>query len=90
MNYNLHLLAIIHLLIATTTCSAMEKKITFSPDGKKITIKLTDKCIVSPVPLEVVYQPNTQKKYLLIDELLKKHNLPPHKIMPNLLEAFKR
>jgi WD40 repeat protein len=63
--------------------------LSFSPDGTKIIIMFHDKCVVLPVPLQVIYHPEAHKKALLLYELLNNHGLP-HDIMLNLLEAFKR
>jgi len=63
--------------------------LSLSPDREKLLVTLHDKCVILPVPFEVIYQPDTRKKAMLIYWLLANHELP-NEIMLHLLEAFKR
>jgi WD40 repeat protein len=71
--------------------------IAFSPDGKKLVMILPDKCIILPVPFEVLYDTTNQLRHLywfLLKENCDQHNTPSdvqNLIMINLLEVkFKR
>ena len=53
--------------------------ITFSLNGTKIIVVLADKCIILPVPFEVIYNATEKLPYLywfLLKECLDQHNVP--------------
>jgi len=65
--------------------------LSFSPDGTHILIRLNYRCIIYPVPFDVIYQPkNRGIKFLLLYYCLFNHYRLPKEIFPCLIEAFKR
>lgn len=52
---------------------SLEKRLSFSPDGKQLLVALKKKCLMLPIPFDIRYEPGTQKKLLAIFCLLKKY-----------------
>lgn len=71
-------------------------KISFSPDGTQSIIAFLDRCVILPVPFEVIYQTDTKQRlpyllFLLNNFPLNEHNtdIIPF-LMYTLVETFKR
>lgn len=73
--------------------------LSFSPDGQKLIIALSNKCIIVSTPFEVMYQLDTKQRFPYLLFLLKNLNCGQSNELPrdltpqlkyNLLEIFKR
>jgi WD40 repeat protein len=73
--------------------------LSFSPDGKNLLVTVSDKCFVTPVPFEIIYQSDAKKRapfaYWLLKNYQRTHNneIPDEIIqllMYTLLETLKR
>lgn len=85
------------LLFSDAICNVHKNDdLAFSDDGKKLIVTLTNKCIILPVPFELIYQPKTKKQLLYFLFILNNY---PHRKLPQdiireliytLLETCKR
>ncbi|HLW72492.1 MAG TPA: WD40 repeat domain-containing protein [Candidatus Babeliales bacterium] len=92
----LELIAQISELSRLYSSTAVSEKISFSPDGTQSIITLLDRCVILPVPFEVIYQTDTKQRlpyllFLLNNFPLNEHNtdIIPF-LMYTLVETFKR
>jgi hypothetical protein len=73
--------------------------LSFSPNGKKLLVRIPGKCVVMDVPFEAIHKPDTNKNVTLIYWLLNNYKRTHHNEIPddiiqllmhNLLEFHKR
>jgi hypothetical protein len=57
-------------LDATNKIKTFGKRLSFSPAGNNILAALQNKCLIIPVPLKILYTPETIKKIIFISWLL--------------------
>ncbi|HLW72490.1 MAG TPA: WD40 repeat domain-containing protein [Candidatus Babeliales bacterium] len=85
------------LLFADTICSAPKNSdLAFSDDGKKLIVTLNNKCVILPVPFELIYQPEAKELlpyFLFILKNYQQMRLPQdiiRELIYTVLETFKR
>lgn len=52
---------------------SLEKRLSFSPNGKQLLVALKNKCLMLPVPFDVRYKAGTEEKLWVVFYSLKKY-----------------